>query len=160
MKQSIWIVCVVALFVLGFTVLALAAQAPDPLIGTWVLNVAKSTYNPGPPLKSSTRKFEAVRDGLKFSGKNINADGTTLTVEWTAYFDGKDHPIKDDPNADTLSLRRIDRFNTEGTFKKAGKVSYQVKRVVSQDGKVWTLTVQGTDTQGKPYTNVLVFDKK
>ena len=160
MKKSCWIVCTIAVFTVGFAGLELLAQAPDPLIGTWELNVAKSKFKPGPPLKSSTRKFEAVGDGLKFSGQNLNADGTTLTVEFTAYFDGKEYPIKGDPNADTLSLRRIDRFNTEGTFKKAGKVTYRVKRVVSQDGKIWTLTAEGTNTQGKPYSDVLVFDKK
>ena len=140
--------------------ISLPVQAGDHLAGTWELNVAKSKFNPGPPLKGSTRKFEALGDGLKFSGQNLNADGTTLTVEFTAYFDGKEYPIKGDPNADTLSLGRIDRFNTEGTFKKAGKVTYRVKRVVSQDGKIWTLTAEGTNTQGKPYSDVLVFDKK
>ncbi len=52
------------------------------------------------------------------------------------------------------------RFNTEGTFKKDGKLTGHVTRVVSPDGKVWTLTVDGTDAQGKPYSSVLVFDKK
>jgi ketosteroid isomerase-like protein len=137
-----------------------AAQATDPLIGTWELNVPKSTFNPGPSLESSTRKFEAAGDGLKFSGQNVNADGTKTVGQWTAYFDGKDYPVTGDPNADTMSLKRIDRFNTEGTAKKGGKVTYRVQRVVSQDGRVWTLTLQGTDPQGKPYTNVLVFDKK
>ena len=160
MKKSCWIVCTIAVFTVGFAGLELLAQAPDPLIGTWELNVAKSKFKPGPPLKSSTRKFEAVEDGLKFSGQNLNADGTTLTVEFTAYFDGKEYPIKGDPNADTLSLRRIDRFNTEGTFKKAGNVTYRVKRVVSQDGKVWTLIAEGMNAQGKPYSDVLVFEKK
>lgn len=160
MNKSCWIVCAIGLFIVGFAGLELLAQGTDPLIGTWELNVAKSKFNPGPQLKSSTRKFEAVGDGLKFSGQNLNADGTTLTVEWTAYFDGKEYPIKGDPNADSLSLKRTDRFNTEGTFKKAGKVTYRVKRVVSQDGKVWTLTADGTNVQGKPYSDVLVFDKK
>ena len=81
-------------------------------------------------------------------------------MQWTAYSDGKEHPITGDPNADTISLKRIDRFNTEGTFKKAGKVMYHVKRVVSQDGKVWTLTTQGTDAQGKPISYVQVFDER
>ena len=160
MTKSCGIVWAVAVIIVAFAGLELLAQGTDPLVGTWKLNVAKSKFNPGPPLKSSTRKFEAVGDGLRFSGQNLNSDGTTLSVEFTAYFDGKEYPIKGDPNADTLSLRRIDRFNTEGTFKKAGKVTYRVKRVVSQDGKIWTLTAEGTNTQGKPYSDVLVFDKK
>jgi hypothetical protein len=160
MKKSCGIVRAVAVIIVAFAGLELLAQGTDPLVGTWKLNVAKSKFNPGPPLKSSTRKFEAAGDGLKCSGQNLNANGTTLTVQWTAHFDGKDYPIKGDPNADTLSLKRIDRFKTEGTFKKAGKVTYRVKRVVSQDGKTWQLTSEGTDSKGKSFADVLVFDKK
>jgi hypothetical protein len=149
----------VGLVLLLFAV-SLQAQAPDPLIGTWELNVAKSKFNPGPPLKSSTRTFEAVANGIKYSGQSVRADGTTGASHYTAYFDGKDYPITGDSNADTVSLKRIDRFTTEGIFKKAGKITYRVKRVVSQDGKVWTHTSEGTNSQGKPFSDVLVFDKK
>jgi len=137
-----------------------SAQAPDPLIGIWELNVAKSTFKAGPRIKSSTRKFEAVPNGLKYSGQSVREDGTTSATQWTAYFDGKDYTVTGDPSSDTISLKRIDRFNTEGTFKKASKVVSHVTRGVSQDGKVWTLSTEGTDAQGKPYSYVLVFDKK
>lgn len=160
MKKSCWIVCTIAVVIVGFAGLQLLAQAPDPLIGTWELNVAKSTFKTGPRLKSSARTFEAVPNGLKYSGQSVNTDGTTSATQWTAYFDGKDYPIKGDPNSDTISLKRIDRFNTEGTFKRAGKVVSHLTRNVSQDGKIWTLTVEGTDAQGKPFAYVLVFDKK
>jgi hypothetical protein len=160
MRHSCWIVCVVAVLIVGFVGLELLAQVADPLIGTWDLNVAKSKFNPGPALKSSIRTFEAIANGLKYSGKSVNADGTTLGTQWTAYFDGKDYPITGDPNTDTMAIKRIDKFTIEGTAKKAGKVTYRVRQIVSQDGKVSTLTVQGTDAQGKPYNNVLVFDKK
>jgi hypothetical protein len=149
----------VGLVLLLFAV-SLQAQAPDPLIGKWELNVAKSAFKTGPQFKSSTREFEVVPNGLKYSGRNVNADGTASGSRWTAYFDGKDYPVTGDPSSDTISLKRVDRFNTEGTFKKGGKVTGHVTRVVSQDGKVWMLTVEGTDAQGKPYSSVLVFDKK
>jgi hypothetical protein len=160
MKQSCWIVCAVAVLIAGFTGLELLAQAQDALIGTWELNVAKSKFNPGPPLKSSVRKFEAVPNGMKYSGQSVRADGTIGFSQYAAYFDGKDYPITGDANADTVSLKRIDRFTTEGTFKKAGKVTYRVRRVVSQDGKVWTHTSEGTNAQGKPFSDYLVFEKK
>jgi hypothetical protein len=160
MKQSRWIVFVVAVLIVGFAGLELLAQGTDPLVGTWELNVAKSKFNPGPPLKSSTRTFEAVANGIKYTGQSVRADDTTGASHYTAYFDGKDYPITGDSNADTVSLKRIDRFTTEGIFKKAGKITYRVKRVVSQDGKIWTHTSEGTNSQGKPFSDVLVFDKK
>lgn len=160
MRNSGWIICAVAILIVGFAGLELLAQAADPLVGTWELNVAKSKFNPGPPPKSCIYKYEAIGEGLKYSGQSVNADGTTASDQWTAYFDGKDHPVKGNPNGDTILLKRIDPFNSEGTFKKAGKVTYRVRRVVSQDGKVYTLTIEGTDAQGKPLSNLMVFDKK
>jgi hypothetical protein len=160
MKRSGWMICSVALLFVGFAGLELLAQAPDPLIGTWELNTAKSSFKNGPRLKSSTRTFEAVPNGLMYSGQSVREDGKTSATQWTAYFDGKDYTVTGDPTADTISLKRVDRFNTEGTFKKAGKVTGRVTRVVSKDGKVWTLNVDGTGDQGKPYSSVLVFDKK
>src|SRR5262245_26035510 len=35
----------------------LAAQAADPILGTWVLNVARSTFSPGPAPRSETRTY-------------------------------------------------------------------------------------------------------
>ena len=160
MKLSRFIVLIAALLFIGIAIVVVSAQAPDPLIGTWELNVAKSAFKTGPRLKSSTREFEAVPKGLKYSGQSVREDGTTSATRWTAYFDGKDYPVTGDPASDTISLKRVDRFNTEGTFKKAGKVISHVTRVVSKDGKVWTHTTEGTDAQGKPYSYVLVFDKK
>ena len=40
-------------------------MAPDPAIGTWKLNVAKSSFKLTPPLKSSVGKVEAWEGGLK-----------------------------------------------------------------------------------------------
>jgi hypothetical protein len=161
MKRPLILIVVTAVaMTLGISSLYVLAQAPDPIIGTWELNVAKSTYNPGPPPKSEIRKFETVGDGWKYTGKGVRADGTTWAAEYIAHFDGKDYPVTGDANADTVSMKRIDRFTTVGTFKKAGKVTYRATRVISQDGKVWTNTIQGTDAQGKPYNNVMVHDRR
>ena len=38
--------------------------APEALIGTWVLNVARSTYTSGSPPESQVRNFDYTRDGM------------------------------------------------------------------------------------------------
>ena len=40
------------------------AQAPDPFAGSWKLDVAKSTYKPGPAPKSVTVAIEAAGGSL------------------------------------------------------------------------------------------------
>ena len=51
LKVSIGLVASVALLVAGLVVTRpqVALAQGDPHVGTWVLNVAKSKYSPGPP---------------------------------------------------------------------------------------------------------------
>ena len=56
-----------------FTVLGplLCAQTGDLRIGTWKLNVAKSTFRSGPPPQSIIDKFEATPEG--FEGRALRS---------------------------------------------------------------------------------------
>src|SRR5713226_3380917 len=99
--------------VLGVNVTNVSAQASDPRVGTWKLNVAKSKYNPGPAPQSQTLKVEASGKGEKVTSEVVGADGKTTKAEYTANFDGKDYPITGNPNSDTVSLKRIDARTTE-----------------------------------------------
>ena len=57
------------------------------------------------------------------------------------------------PNgADTLALERIDTNTYEVTAKRGGIVVMTAQVVVSQNGKVTTITTKGTDVSGKPDT--------
>jgi hypothetical protein len=152
---------VVALgIVLGIQTVNLSAQANDPRIGSWKLNAAKSKFNPGPPPQSLMVKVEPSGKGEKVTAEIGNADGTRTTTVYTASFDGKDYPLTGSPTADTVSLKRIDSHTTERTDKKGGKVVTTLKRVVSKDGKTMTVTTKGTNAEGQPVNNVIVFDKE
>lgn len=137
-----------------------SAQAADSIVGTWTLNAAKSTYNPGPAPKSQTVKFEEVGEGIKSTGESVAGDGTATRTEYTANYDGKDYPLKGVKDADTVSLKRIDANTTERTDKKAGKVVRTYTRKLSADGKTITATVKGTDEQGRTINNVVVLERQ
>ena len=134
--------------------------AADLMLGTWKLNVAKSKYSPGPAPKSATVTYEAAGDGYKRTGESIAADGKKTSFEYTAKYDGKDHPIKGSENFDAIAVKRIDDQNAEATLKKAGKVVANTKRNVSKDGKVLTLTTAGTNAKGEKINNVVVYDRQ
>ena len=89
----------------------------------------------------------------------INTNGTRVVTEYTAAFDGTDYPLKGSPVANTVSLKRIDQRTTERVDKKDGQVVLVYKRVVSLDGKTYTVTVNGVDAQGQQVSNVVVFDR-
>ncbi|MCX5766034.1 MAG: hypothetical protein NTZ43_02260 [Gemmatimonadetes bacterium] len=136
------------------------AQASDPVIGTWVLNVAKSTYSLGTAPKSSTRSYTAVENGYTFTSKGVDATGKAVSTTFTVHFDGKYAPMTGGADSDAIMVKRIDANTTESTQKRGDKVVIHTRRVVSKDGKTLTGTSSGTNAAGKEYKNVEVFDKK
>src|SRR5215467_10711903 len=76
------------------SVMNLSAQERDPRIGTWKLNVAQSTYDPGPPPQSQTRTYEDRGGGVTLATiEGINAQGNPTFAQVAFKFDGKDYPI-------------------------------------------------------------------
>jgi len=141
-------------------IIHLAAQTADPLAGKWELNIAKSTYTPGPGPKSETRTYVVAGQEIKATSKGVGADGTPTSGQWTVNYDGKDRPLIGSPVGDALSLKRIDTFTAEFTQKKAGKVVATGTRVIAKNGKVMTITTEGTNAKGQPFKDVEVFDKR
>jgi hypothetical protein len=147
--------------VLGADVVSLSAQAGDPRMGTWKLNVAKSKYSPGPAPQSLTVKVEPSGQGEKVTTEFVNADATRTATQYTATFDGKDYPLTGSQlGADTVSLKRIDTRTTERTDKKGSTVIQTLRRVVAQDGKTMTVTTKGTNAKGQAINNVGVFERQ
>jgi hypothetical protein len=136
------------------------AQAADPSNGTWELNLAKSRFDPGPPPKSQTRTYEVMDGTVKMTMKGVNAEGKEMQTTYTGSYDGKDFPITGNPEADTISVKRVDDSTFEATLKKAGKVYTNSTRTISKDGKVMTVKVKGTNAKGEKINNTLVFDKQ
>jgi hypothetical protein len=141
-------------------VAAVAAAQPDPLVGTWSLNLAKSKYSPGPPPKSATTTYEAAGKGYKVSVKMEPASGPAQQWSYTTQLDGKDSPITGNPNADTVAVKRIDANTLESVSKKDGKAVVTQKIVVAADGKTRTVTTTGTNAQGEKVHNVAVYEKQ
>lgn len=138
----------------------LSAQAPDPRIGSWKLDVAKSKYDPGPAPKSGMLKIEAFEQGEKLTSEAVNADGTRTVVQYSANYDGKDYKLTGSPTGDTVSLKRIDSHTTERTDKMGGKTVMSIRRAVSKDGKTFTSTSKGTNAQGQTVNNVATYVKQ
>src|SRR5262245_11725016 len=100
------------------------AQAPKGLEGTWKLNAAKSKFSPGPPPKSMSVTYSAAApDGMKIVVDLTPATGAAEHWEMTAQYDGKEYPVKGNPNADTVSIKRVSDLSSESTFRKGGKVT-------------------------------------
>ena len=133
------------------------AQATDPLVGTWTLNVAKSKA----PFKSGTSVIAAAGKGIKFTVDLVGTDGAKLHWGFSGNMDGKDVPVTgDSPYGDTVAVTRIDERTLQIAGKYKGKPTTTHTITVSPDGKTRTSTAKGTDKTGKPVDSVSFYEKK
>ena len=163
MRRSIIVIVVTLLAVTSVIVLGgtALAQSSNSELGTWKLNVAKSKFNEGAALKSSTAKIEVAGAGSKNTIDQVSADGTARHLEFKSNYDGKDEPIiGNSANGDTIAVTRVNANTTNTVIKQGGKVTLTQTRVISSDGNTWTVTNSGTNPLGQRVNNVLVYDKQ
>jgi hypothetical protein len=152
-----------AIAVLSAVVVSPLLAQSNPLLGTWKLNVAKSTFDPSMPAPTSqTRTVMAHGDSVMYMVEGVAADGKPISYSFTVKYDGKDYPTTGSMpgGADMITIKRVDANNYEATLKKAGKVVGTSKVVISADGKVTTLTAKTTDAAGKSLSSTSVYDKQ
>jgi hypothetical protein len=139
-----------------------AVAQVESRVGTWELDLARSTFTPGPAPQSQTltyraagNQWTALLQGIDASGKPIAFDVNNLMIN----FDGRDHAT---PTADfdTTSWKRVDARTYLVTRKKAGKVVLTSTNVLSADGKTMTITTTGTNAAGQAVHTVRVYAKQ
>ncbi|HET9831375.1 MAG TPA: hypothetical protein VFP91_06690 [Vicinamibacterales bacterium] len=136
------------------------AQTPSVMPGQWTLDVAKSSFSPGPAPKSQHAVLTAIPNGIRTVADRVEADGKKVHFEWDGTFDSKDRPVIGDPARDTVSVKKVDDYTLEVTNKKAGQVTTVLRAVYAKDGKSRTETTTGTNLQGKPVKNVTYWTKQ
>ena len=155
---------VLALLSLGLMLsqASLALAQGEVRVGTWELNLAKSTFSPGPPPRRQTLTFRsagphwtALLQGVDASGAPINPDMNNLAIT----FDGKDHPTAN-IDYDTTAWRRSTGNTYEVIRKKAGKIVLTSINEISADGKTMTITTKGVNANGQAVHNIRVYDRQ
>jgi hypothetical protein len=153
-------ICVSAAALLGVLAPQPGSAQTDPLIGTWKLNLAKSTFNPGPPLRSATAVIAAAGQGLTVNFEAIDPQGMPIRAVYPLICDGQPHPITGDPGFDANSCRRPDPYTTGFTGMKSGMERGRGTVVVSRDGRTHILNIQGINSAGQSVNDSLVYDKQ
>jgi hypothetical protein len=152
-------------FILGALLAALAVighadEATNPLLGTWLLDRAHSTFTPIPGPKGQMRTYESTPgDGEKLTARGIDSDGRPTMVQYTARYDGKDYAITGSAGGDLISLAHIDKNTTRSTEKRGGKAVIVSTRTVSKDGKRLTVTTKGMTAKGEVIDSVMIFER-
>ena len=148
---------------LGFAVATLPqagfAQS-NPRIGNWKLNLAKSTYSPGPAPKSSTFNFQMEGQNLKNTVEGIDAEGKPTKAVFIHIYDGKPYPTTGAVGYDSSAYTAVDANIVKFTRMNAGKVIQSGFHVLSSDGKTLTVITTGTGPNGREIYNFAVYDRQ
>lgn len=131
-----------------------------PYLGTWKLNVAKSTYAGRLPHQAMTLKFSAEGEALRLSREGVNGEGKVIRDEEVYYVDGRERPYHGLRNADTYSVRQLDSYAMVTTWKKNDKIVTLAHCVVSPDGQMMVILISGTDRQGRAFRQAEVFERQ
>ena len=137
---------------------AAACFAASPHMGTWKLNEAKSKLVPGMG-KSMTVVYSEQKDKVKVTVDGMDNAGKAVHSVWVGMFDGKAYPTKGNGAWDSAAYKVVDDRTNEITTMKDGKVVWIGKITVSADGMSRTVTMSGTDANGKKFKGKAVYDK-
>ena len=139
---------------------AIAAQTADPLMGTWNLDAAKSSYKPGPTPKSATVVISGAGKEVKVAVDAVMPDGTLVKWGYASTRDGEDVPVTGHPVYDAANVTRTSPSESTILYKKGGKTVATTKTSVAKDGATLTATTTGTDAKGQPMNNMGVYTRK
>ena len=151
------------MFVLLTSALATVAMAADPIIGSWKLNLAKSSFASGQTApKEQTEVYrEASQNQIELTYKNTGTNGSSdlLVIIFPAQ-GGVNKRVKgNDPgNMEVESRLAPDEWCM--TRLQNGKQITTLHKVISKDGKTMRHTESGRDAQGKAFQNILVYDRQ
>ena len=128
-----------------------------PLHGTWVANLSKSTRHANHQSQNATMRFDVGTDTVVLSYEGVNASGKHESSTQTIHADGQERPVPGAPGIvaiSTLEPRRL-----ESSARKDGVALGRGTYEVDEEGSTLTATVSGVDASGKPFDQVIVFDR-
>jgi hypothetical protein len=147
----------IASIILGTFSLSVSLIAGD-ITGTWNLNIQKSTLHN--PLQSYLMKIELTPPNKYLCVFDVvNAKGQKRHVEIVRISDGKEHPVEG-VNVPPGATEIVSPGLTKVIRKTNGKVTGEVDVEFAADGKIHRVTQTGIDESGKPYKDLLVFEKQ
>jgi hypothetical protein len=126
---------------------AAGPDVPDAWLGSWALNVARSTYASGDaPYKRATYRIERAGERFRVIYDMVHPRGGTTHLEWTGQMDGRDYPLQGVDQAITYAYAPAGPDAWEIVVKIDGRVAARSRVTVSADGRTMTTTTGGNAT--------------
>jgi hypothetical protein len=137
---------------------AVGCFAASPQMGTWKLNEAKSKIPAGMG-KNNTVTYVDQRDKIKITVDGTDKNGKPTHSVWMGKFDGKAYAVKGNLSYNAVAYRTVNDRTNDITALKDGQVMWSGRITVAPDGKSRTVTINGTDANGKKFSGKAVYNK-
>jgi hypothetical protein len=138
---------------------AVACFAASPHMGTWKLNEAKSKMPEGMG-KNTMVVYSEQKDKIKITVDGVDKDGKKTHSVWVGKFDGNAYPVKGNLSYNSVSYKMVNEHTNDITAMKDGTTVWTGTIKVAADGKSRTVTVNGTDADGKKFKGKVFYDKE
>ena len=139
---------------LAISILVSAEGIPaGEFAGTWAADFSKSKF-PGPPPKVDLCTI--APDGT-VTIDETNAEGKNTSWHYTPE-EGKPVRVVGRDNV-TVTVKHVNDHTNVHIWDMNGRPA-KSKSVLSKDGKVTTFTMDGTDKDGKPFHEVVVYNRQ
>jgi hypothetical protein len=89
----------------------------------------------------------------------VDKDGKPVHSVWLGKFDGNAYPLKGSSSINAVAYRTVNDRTNDITALKDGKVAWSGRITVAPDGKSRTVTISGTDANGKKFNGKAVYNK-
>jgi hypothetical protein len=150
----------IAVIAVALTFAAVAGSfAASPQMGTWKLNEAKSKMPAGMG-KNTTVVYAERKDKITVTVEGVDKDGKPTHGVWVGKWDGKAYPSKGNLSWNSAAYKVVNDRTNDITTMKDGNIIWTGRITVSADGKSRTVTINGTDTDGKKFKGKAVYDKE
>ncbi len=137
-----------------------AAQVSAAWLGTWTLNVGKSTYDPGPPpYRRGSFVVERLNDDVRIVSRLVRVRGGIVQTEWTGRFDGKDYPVQGIDEVLSYAYVPIDDHTWELVIKADGRIVGTSRARISADGRTLTTVTSARGPRGNELRTTTVYEK-
>lgn len=140
-------------FLFALTLVAQTGIPAGGFAGTWSANFSKSKF-PGPPPKIDMCTIDA--DGT-VTVNETNSEGKSTSWHYTPV-QGKPVQVVGRDNV-TVTVTKVNDHENDHSWNMNGRPA-KSKSILSKDGKTTTFTMDGTDKDGKPFHEMVVYDKQ
>ena len=133
------------------------AEDVAPYVGTWRLDLSRSTFFSGPGPRGRVVTITQGSDGtFRYTSESVGTEGRETRFESTYRLDGKEVPLSLSQD-ETISVKAEGRLETEWVVRKAGKVILTGRTIYDRDGRTRRNVSRRTDAEGRTVESTEIY---